>query len=764
MAAPPAPPAPPAPSGQLPSVTDRIEIWWADDRAYYAGTVVSASVDGTCSVEYDDGEREDLNLRLEAWRRLATPAAPAVSGAPAPAPAPVRKRRAAAAPARKIHDPFDDDPEINPAAAPAPVVAAPAPAAAPGMTLAAGKLPANQRPRVPDASPKRGATAAPVRSPAAIAPTAASTEAATAAAAGPTAAGAPALPTRSPAASPAVVGMPALAAEAQSAAASGAAAVAATADGAPAERTVPAASGAKPTREGLMDVDGNGDSATDTDDDEDEFERAVQKRPGKAAAGRKRTAAIQAAGSAGPPAPGAGGPSKRRRKGRAVSAAGANEAKANGGSEAPGSAAKGGDGAGSAAAAGTSGPQGAALARDVLPLDHVMTAVVQATVMILDQRLRPIADRLDELTDEVRHPRGAGAGAGAAVAGAGADAAAAGAPAAAGSITLHNVAQMITGQHSETVEQIDRLRKEVKKLRAEQRAVVNEIVAVKEAELKNYFDHSLHRAVTDIGRACEAATQSAAMRATGGYTPRPADVGAAGSTPTAFAQRQDAAGPPAGPFAAPRGMYPPPGAGYERVGGEGQSVQGRVVQLVARQATVWLLETQHECPDVAKRDAWATETAARCLAEVAGKLGQFKDYGHAIGMLVASLGDDNAELGWFLRRPLAEDLRLARDNYAAWEPPPSDEEWVVEELLLTELSNRFHDALPQCTAKAAVDDLAASIDVARLAAARPWAGGATAAAAGAGRGRQTASHAGGGGATLDPHQAAATAAAQAPGV
>lgn len=481
-------------------------------------------------------------------------------------------------------------------------------------------------------------------------------------------------------------------------------------------------------------------------------------------------------------------------------------------------------------------------ARDILSLDHVMTAVVQATVMILDQRLRPIADRLEELGDELRQYRvdnetslsntreHARAG-----------------------MSTDEVAEMMFRQHTDHSEQIDRLRKEIKKIRSDHRAIVTETWAMREAELKQYFDDKFDLTVKDVSRNCAEAALSAASsaattvanavttRSKSWSTPvtsninaeQPAQPSADGDMynrppPRTKDKRQrsrlgsdiysgdqlgdvhmqqnspsphhhmlqprsrsgfngqsqsilghtpaqalsshkepqhhrghytvqdphlprssgpgnlggglrketprDSDGIAAGGDVNGETMQLPAAESSRRFGSTGldpraqeshsghvpiiddvQLVKNKALHLVARQVTVWLLETQHECRDLPNRAAWAQETASKCLYDVSERLRRFKSYTQAFATLSASLGDDNVELDWFVNCPHTEYLRCARRNYAAWDPPPSNEEWALEELLLSELSERFHAAILVFIVPSTESELVIASAIARLA-------------------------------------------------
>ncbi len=52
-----------------PSVGDRIEVYWPNNRKYYAGTVKSVDEEkNEHHVKYDDGDEEKLALTKEVWR------------------------------------------------------------------------------------------------------------------------------------------------------------------------------------------------------------------------------------------------------------------------------------------------------------------------------------------------------------------------------------------------------------------------------------------------------------------------------------------------------------------------------------------------------------------------------------------------------------------------------------------------------------------------------------------------------------------------
>lgn len=143
----------------------------------------------------------------------------------------------------------------------------------------------------------------------------------------------------------------------------------------------------------------------------------------------------------------------------------------------------------------------------------------------------------------------------------------------------------------------------------------------------------------------------------------------------------------------------------------------RVSHLVARQITVWLLETPHEHDSQGpiSVEEWARVTASGAFAKVAENLRRFSSYAQAYQTLCSSLGNDAVELQWFVSPGDAEHLHRARRNYAAWDPPPTDEEWRAEVTLLGEMSERFSRALVRCDIKD-MTDMEACVAIANTAA------------------------------------------------
>lgn len=124
--------------------------------------------------------------------------------------------------------------------------------------------------------------------------------------------------------------------------------------------------------------------------------------------------------------------------------------------------------------------------------------------------------------------------------------------------------------------------------------------------------------------------------------------------------------------------------------------QMRVTHLVARQVTVWLLETPHEQQYRGMPlTRWAKHTSAGAFLSVSERLSQFQSYTQAHSTLSTSLGNDAVELSWFVRPSDPQNVILARRNYAAWDPPPTDAEWNCEAVLLREVARGFHDAIRQ---------------------------------------------------------------------
>lgn len=148
----------------------------------------------------------------------------------------------------------------------------------------------------------------------------------------------------------------------------------------------------------------------------------------------------------------------------------------------------------------------------------------------------------------------------------------------------------------------------------------------------------------------------------------------------------------------------------------GPAFHDRVINLVARQITVWLLETPHEYQyrglDLSD---WAKHTSAGAFERVAERLSQFDNYLQAHSTLSISLGNDAVELAWFIRPQDNGNIVRARRNYAAWDPPPTDDEWNSEVVLLKELANGFHHAM-QMHERSDVTDLRAAVTITKYAA------------------------------------------------
>lgn len=728
----------PTPSGQVPQVDSRIEVFWPDDAQYYAGVVVSMCDEGknTHVVQYDDGDWERINLRRESWRALPPVSSPSNPTADVAAPdatklgaalasraatasnepgeggvtAPVSKPTAAAS--SKVDAPTNNS-EADAASALTPPVVAP-------DCEGAAAADSSARPTLPNASPTptvdrvkidsrllaTPSTKAPV--PSAIAQAIPSKVT--------SAAKKPSVPIESLAKDfrASATGTVPSSAKGKRIAPSN---TNSSGPGATVESTDHLATRSSDARQASggnrMDVDGA--NVTEDDDDDDDVTLKPQEKVAKPADKRKQPGARMSPTGRGGRGGGRGKVAgtartgKRRRMesaGKGVEGAGAignDQARspvgpvmstvAAGQEIAQGGGSPGGDGGG------------------VLPLDHVMTAVVQATVLILDQRLRPIADRLDSLTDEIRQSREASrypsntgtAGAGPVLArGPPADVGGSGALANGGPnlLNLSHLAQMVTQQHAEHVDQIDRLRREMKKLRAEHRSVIGETVAMKEVELRQYLEKSLHHAVEGA--------------VTNGPTVHEENVDLHNETKNRTFRTSHAE------HAALEGNvdqveYDAQGYGTLPLSPNVTS-NAKALQLVARQVTVWLLETQHECHDIDQAREWAKDIASTCFIETAEKLRVHSSYSLALAGLVRSLGDDNAELGWFLNPSDENSLRVARENYSAWEPPPNDDEWVVEEYLLSELAMRFHRALESYDFRQSTNDLLTAIDLSLVAA------------------------------------------------
>lgn len=336
----------------------------------------------------------------------------------------------------------------------------------------------------------------------------------------------------------------------------------------------------------------------------------------------------------------------------------------------------------------------------VLSLDNVLSAVVQTVVLVMDQRVRPIADRLDALTNEVRQTRAFGLQTDVPLP-------ANGTPdIAVPPNNSGNLIEVVKQQHEDHVDQLSKLRREVKKLRAEQRTVVNEVVSARDADLKRYISECTQYAIEG----------GAASTGPGTFAPNGAARGGDGGP-----NHESYGGPYSGSM--PQNVDAKVEFPLQDFGGRqalsSRTPKERVLALASRQVTMWLLETQHECQDPKRVTQWSSETASICLAAAAEQLRTFDSSDQAFSRLVDGLGGDNVELSWFLNPAVPEGLSDARVNYSAWDPPPNDEEWVIEEQLLAEIAARFHDVLAVADLSESTDELATAVGLARAAAQLP---------------------------------------------
>lgn len=142
--------------------------------------------------------------------------------------------------------------------------------------------------------------------------------------------------------------------------------------------------------------------------------------------------------------------------------------------------------------------------------------------------------------------------------------------------------------------------------------------------------------------------------------------------------------------------------------------QTRICNLIARQVTVCLLETPHENDERLPLPIWATQTSSCLYKMVADRLSTFPSYAQAYHILSTSLGYDTVELSWFTRPWAPSMLMRARRNYTAWDPPPSDDEWERELVLLREVARAYHDATDQFSVVVGMTELEAAIALAKL--------------------------------------------------
>lgn len=141
----------------------------------------------------------------------------------------------------------------------------------------------------------------------------------------------------------------------------------------------------------------------------------------------------------------------------------------------------------------------------------------------------------------------------------------------------------------------------------------------------------------------------------------------------------------------------------------------RVCNIVARQAIVCLLQTPHEIHDATSSDLWAKQTSAWVYSSVSEHLSEFTSYAQAYHTLSTSLGYDAVELTWFLSPENESALIQARRNYAAWDPPPSDDEWKNEMVLLREVAEGYHRAADRFRSTDGMSELASAVALSNLA-------------------------------------------------
>lgn len=52
----------------LTALGDLVEVFWPLDNKFYHGTVDTIHADGQCTIQYDDGDTEVLDMATETWR------------------------------------------------------------------------------------------------------------------------------------------------------------------------------------------------------------------------------------------------------------------------------------------------------------------------------------------------------------------------------------------------------------------------------------------------------------------------------------------------------------------------------------------------------------------------------------------------------------------------------------------------------------------------------------------------------------------------
>lgn len=133
-----------------------------------------------------------------------------------------------------------------------------------------------------------------------------------------------------------------------------------------------------------------------------------------------------------------------------------------------------------------------------------------------------------------------------------------------------------------------------------------------------------------------------------------------------------------------------------------------VDEVIGRFATKWLLEDPTRAPPPPGKQQvknWAVGCTDQCFAHVVQQLMAYPSINAARNFLTANLGSPSYKWKWLVQTN-ENQLRLARSNYQAWAPPISDQEWPAEKAVLNEIAQRYqrHRSIiqpPACNEKIA---------------------------------------------------------------
>jgi hypothetical protein len=153
-------------------------------------------------------------------------------------------------------------------------------------------------------------------------------------------------------------------------------------------------------------------------------------------------------------------------------------------------------------------------------------------------------------------------------------------------------------------------------------------------------------------------------------------------------------------------------------------------KLAARAATAYLLSGGYRGRIEEGGDGkspivptWCINTCNACLRATERELTKHKTAEEANKVLSTRLGVDVVELDWLsfsasgasgsnsIAGSGEEFIGRARNNYTAWDPLPSEQEWAIESMIMRELGRRFSAAFVECTPVSADTVLSLSIRI-----------------------------------------------------